>query len=161
MMNKPSIEPLKIAIKALKEQDKKERKWEKTFNEMFDGRFISQMSIILNTAICKMLTEIYHDTDDIIGWWMFEKDFGKKKDFNMWDKDHKIIPMNTVEDLYNALMDFYFPEEEIKYEYIDCSRPYQYNYIVNPSNDQNTITCNWYDNYWQTNVNIDYGTINK
>lgn len=121
-MTKPSIEPLKIAIKALKEQDKKERKWEKTFDEMLDGRFISQMSITLNTAICKMLTEIYHDTDDIIGWWMFEKDFGKKKDFNIWDKDHKIIPTDTVEDLYDALMYFYFPKEELTLvdKLVDC-----------------------------------------
>ena len=44
-MTKPSIEPLKIAIEALQEQEEKERKWEKTFNEMLDGQFISQAKI--------------------------------------------------------------------------------------------------------------------
>ena len=147
-MTKPSIEPLKIAIKALQEQDKKERKWEKTFDEMLDGRFISQMSITLNTAICKMLTEIYHDKDDIIGWWMFEKDFGKRKGFNMWDKNHKIIPMNTVEDLYNALMDFYFPDEELSEldKLIDSISDCNYKTIIVPVKEEHRdfppkITC--------------------
>jgi hypothetical protein len=110
----PSIEPLKIAIKALQEQDEKERKWEKTFNEMLEGNFISQVSITLNIGICDILKEIYHDTDDVIGWWMYAKDFGKKKDFNMWDKDHKVIPTDTIEDLYNALMYFYFQDNDLE-----------------------------------------------
>ena len=40
-MVKPTIEALKIGINAIKHSQQKQDKWQKTFNEMFNGHFVS------------------------------------------------------------------------------------------------------------------------
>ena len=111
-MTKPSIEPLKIGIKAIQEQEEKERNWEKTFNEMLDGRFICCASQSVCTALLKVLEYIYRDEEEqIISWWMYEKDYGKKKDFHIYDNGG-VIPTDTIEDLYDYLIKYHFKDED-------------------------------------------------
>ena len=106
----PSIDALKIGIKAIKEQDKKERRWEKTFDEMLDGRFICCTSQTLNTALLKVLEIMYRDEEEqIISWWIYETDCGKRKDFHIYDGGG-VIPTDTVEDLYNYLIKYHFKD---------------------------------------------------
>ena len=121
-MTKPSIEPLKIAIKAIQEQDKKERKWEKTFNEMLDGRFICCPSETLHSALLKVLEIMYRDEEEqIISWWIYETDCGKKKDFHIYDGGG-VVPTDTIEDLYNYLIKYHFKDEELDFydKMYDC-----------------------------------------
>ena len=108
----PNIEPLKIGIKAIQEQDEKERRWEKTFDEMLDGRFICCPSETLHSALLKVLEIIYKDEEEqIISWWIYEKDYGKKKDFHIYDGG-EVIPTKTVEDLYNYLIKYHFKDRD-------------------------------------------------
>jgi hypothetical protein len=46
----------------------------------------------------KLLNEVMGDTDDFIGWWLYE-DVEKK----VWLKDGTEISLLTVEDLYDFL----------------------------------------------------------
>lgn len=150
-MNKPSIEPLKIAIKAIQEQNKKERRWEKTFDEMLDGRFICCPSETIHTALVKVLENIYRDEkEQLISWWMYEKDFGKRKDFNIYDNGG-VVPTDTVEDLYNYLIKYHFSDEDEGLlnvdKLVDCISKSNENTIVVSYNEQPkenpfTITCN-------------------
>lgn len=150
-MTKPSIEPLKIAIKAIQEQDKKERRWEKTFDEMLDGRFICCPSETIHTALVKVLEIIYRDEkEQLISWWMYEKDFGKRKDFNIYENGG-VVPTDTVEDLYNYLIKYHFSEEDDEIlnldKLIDCISKSNENTIVVPYKEPSkenpfTITCN-------------------
>ena len=150
-MNKPSIEPLKIAIKAIKEQDKKERRWEKTFDEMLNGRFICCPSETILSALIKVLEVIYRDEkEQLISWWMYEKDFGRRKDFNIYENGG-VVPTDTVEDLYNYLIKYHFSDEDDDTlnldKLIDCISKSNENTIIVPYNEppkENpfTITCN-------------------
>ena len=115
----PSIEPLKIAIEAIQEQDEKERKWEKTFNEMLDGRFICCPSQTLNTALLKVLEIMYRDEEEhTISWWIYETECGKKKDLHIYDGGG-VVPTDTIEDLYNYLIKYHFKDATIKTIYDD------------------------------------------
>ena len=139
-MNKPSIEPLKIAIKAIQEQNKKERRWEKTFDEMLDGRFICCPSETIHTALVKVLENIYRDEkEQLISWWMYEKDFGKRKDFNIYDNGG-VVSTDTVEDLYNYLIKYHFSDEDEGLlnvdKLVDCISKLNENTIVVPYNEQ-------------------------
>ena len=57
------------------------------------------------------------DGIDTINWWMFEyhdldEDFDddlnlvQEKEPGMWDEDGNVIPMNTIEDLWNAFLEY-------------------------------------------------------
>lgn len=147
-MTKPSIEPLKIGIKAIQEQEEKERNWEKTFNEMLDGRFICCASQSVCTALLKVLEYIYRDEEEqIITWWMYEKDYGKKKDFHIYDNGG-IIPTDTIEELYDYLIKYHFKDEDetIYDKMIDCISKCNEGTIVVPVESGTTelppkITC--------------------
>lgn len=149
-MIKPTIEALKIGIEAIKEQEDKERRWEKIFDEMLDGRFICCPSQTVCSALLKVLEKIYNDEkEQIISWWMYEKDYGKKKDFNIYDNGG-VVPTDTIEDLYNYLIKYHFKDEEESFNYdnlIDYIKKSNENTIVVPCDEppkENpfTITCN-------------------
>ena len=125
---KPSIDILKIGLEALKEQSKKENRWSKTFHQMFDGLPVYQGSNTLHTAIMKILQKVYKDEeDDIIGWWVYEKEFGKRKELNVFEaKTNKVIPTKTIEDLYNYIMKYNFKDEmdDIKWDITYTGKPH-------------------------------------
>ena len=111
---KPTIEPLKIGLLTIKKQLRKEEKWEKTFKEMFDGYPIFQVSNNLISSIIDILKIIYKENykDDIISWWVYEKECGRRKDLKMYEKGgKKEIPSDTIEDLYNYLIKFNFKDD--------------------------------------------------
>ena len=101
-MAKPTIEALKIGINAIKHSQQKQDKWQKTFNEMFNGHFVPTYYNDLENCIIKILNIIYNDSkDDTLSWWIYEMEFGDKcSKTSMTDKDGQDIPIKTVEDLY-------------------------------------------------------------
>ena len=99
-MMRPTIEPLKIGVAALYKAHLQMEKWQKTFDEMFNGHFVPTYNEILETALVDVLQEMYNDTDTL-GWWIYEMEFGTKAEKgSMTDKDGNDIPMHTVDDLY-------------------------------------------------------------
>lgn len=121
-MTKPTVDLLKIGITALKKQYEKEEKWQKTFNEMFDGHLVPQFSSDLENAILKMLKFVYNDKDDTISWWIYEQDFGQKckEKPAMWDADGTPIQLRNIDELYKFLIKYDFNDEETD-ETIDLS----------------------------------------
>lgn len=98
---KPTIEPLKIGVTAIKKAHQKMERWQKTFDEMFDGRFVPTYNDILETALIDVLKRTYNDTDTL-DWWIYEMEFGEKATKgSMSDENGKDIPMRTVEELYS------------------------------------------------------------
>lgn len=113
--NIPSIEPLRIGLNAIESHSKKMDKWHTTFEEMFDGHPVYEGDNELISAIIDILKVHYKEEydDDIISWWIYEKEFGKRKDFKMYEKGGEVeIPSDTVEDLYNYLIRFNFNKEK-------------------------------------------------
>lgn len=97
---KPTIEALKIGITAIKKSRRQMDRWQKTFDEMFDGRFVPTYNNILETALINVLKRTYNDIDTL-DWWIYEIEFGTKAVKGaMSDENGKEIPMRTLEDLY-------------------------------------------------------------
>lgn len=55
------------------------------------------------TMLIVLLRDLLDDTDDLISWWCYEKDFGQRDDLKITDKDDKEIPSTTIRDLWNLL----------------------------------------------------------
>lgn len=104
----PSIEVLKTAVEALKKMDEDENRWQKTFDEMFNGSWcIPSYYDKPRHAICSMIEQIFDDPAGQYGsqfsWWVYEAEYGTKEGIadSMKEADGTPIPMATVEDLYN------------------------------------------------------------
>lgn len=98
---KPTIEPLKIGIAAIKKSHRKMERWQKTFDEMFNGHFVPEYNNVLETALIDVLKRTYNDTSTL-DWWIYEMEFGSKAVKGaMSDENGKNIPMRTVKDLYH------------------------------------------------------------
>ena len=95
-----TIEPLTIGITAIKKSRRQMERWQKTFDEMFDGRFVPTYNNILETALIDVLKRTYNDTETL-DWWIYEMEFGAKAAKGaMSDENGTDIPMHTAEDLY-------------------------------------------------------------
>ncbi len=109
--NIQSIEPLRIGLNAIESHSKKMDKWHTTFEEMFDGHPVYEGDNELISAIIDILKVHYKEEydDDIISWWIYEKDFGRRTDLNMFKiGGEEIIPTNTIEDIYRYLIEYNF-----------------------------------------------------
>ncbi len=110
----PSIDVLKIGIKAIQDMQKLEEKWDKTFQEMYDGHAVPQYFNIPMQAICKMIEKTYNDEPGEYGshisWWVWETDCGKKAlaDSVTNTKTGESIPMRTIEDVYSYYVKYNF-----------------------------------------------------
>ena len=66
---------------------------------------------ILPESIClavSLLEKASGDVNEWVNWWVFEKEFGKRNDINVFDAgDHtdKVIPTDTAEQLYDLITD--------------------------------------------------------
>jgi hypothetical protein len=102
----PTIDMLKIGLTALKKQRNKEDKWQKTFNEMFDGHFVPQYATDLEIAIIKMLEIAYKDRYETISWWVYEQDFGQncKEKPALWLEDKTPVNLRNIDELYDYLV---------------------------------------------------------
>ena len=52
----------------------------------------------------KALKDEFNDKDDWLGWWIYEKDFGKNKKLTARYKNKKPIKLDTPEQLYKFLV---------------------------------------------------------
>lgn len=112
----PPKEVLEMAVKSLMDIYEKYDRWQKTFDEMFDGRFVPTYFDDTINNIIKIVEILFKDTDGKYGshfsWWCFEANFGRNEladsvtDSNTQEK----IPMKTVDDLYNYYLKYHFKE---------------------------------------------------
>lgn len=114
MTNIPSIDVLKIGVEAIQKMTEKQEKWDKTFQEMYNGTSIPVYFDTAFTAIIKMIETVYNDPEGRYGshisWWIWETDCGKNKAadsvFDTETGEH--IPMRTIEDVYNYYIKYHF-----------------------------------------------------
>lgn len=112
MDNPPSINPLKIGLKALEITEARKNKWEHTFNEMFETQMIySSYTKDLERALIKILQLIYHDTD-IIERWIVEYNFGRGTYSCSEQKIVNDFPLKTVEEMYEYFIQASFEEHD-------------------------------------------------
>lgn len=62
------------------------------------------MSVDHADLVVHLLELLMHDTDDVISWWCWEADFGRKENFHIYIDDEP-IDTSTPEQLYNFLME--------------------------------------------------------
>jgi trans-2-enoyl-CoA reductase len=61
--------------------------------------FTESAQEVVNTLLKHVLNEDQYET---LSWWMYEKDFGRREDLQMWDKDGNEV-CRTVEELHQFL----------------------------------------------------------
>lgn len=89
--------------------------FEKTIKEIQkDEEYLSQLSQmgmnlfehLGSTSITvRLLEKIFMDKSEWISWWIWEKDFGTKDEMQAFNKDRTIIPLSTVRELYDFLVE--------------------------------------------------------
>ena len=104
----PSIEVLKTAVEALKKMDEDENRWQKTFDEMFNGSWcIPSYYDEPRHAICAMIEQIFDDPAGQYGsqfsWWVHEAEDGNKEGTAdpMNEADVTTIPLPPVDEFSN------------------------------------------------------------
>lgn len=109
----PSKEILIVAVNALKKMFETEDKWQKTFDEMFDGRMVPTYYNEPMEAIVKMIELTFNDTPyetfgSTFSWWCYETDFGTNElaDSLTDSATQENIPMKTVDDLYDYYLKY-------------------------------------------------------
>ena len=113
--NLPSIEVLKIGVNAIQEMIKLEERWDKTFQEMYDGQAVPQYFNGPIKALCEIIEKTYNDIPGEYGshisWWIWEAECGKRLDLAdsvIDQKTGKHIPMRTIEDVYSYYIKYNF-----------------------------------------------------
>ena len=66
----------------------------------------SSLSISFETDVVYLLDLMFDDyeNDNVLSWWIYEKDYGRRKDIKMWDGESNEIDLSTPEKLYDYLV---------------------------------------------------------
>ena len=116
-MNKeiPPFELLKVGVEAIQKMQEKEERWDKTFQEMYNGTSVPDYFSEPMHAICEMLEIAFNDPPGEYGshisWWIWEANYGKVTQLADSVKDvktNKHIPMRTLKDVYNYYKKYNF-----------------------------------------------------
>lgn len=113
----PTIDVLKIGVEAIQKMQEQEARWDKTFQEMYNGNSVPDYFSIPMNAICEIIEKTYNDEPGRYGshisWWIWEANCGKNEAANsvIDTKTGEKIPMSTIEDVYNYYIKYHFKGE--------------------------------------------------
>lgn len=93
------MKELKEVLEESDELDSALKKFSKNF-----GGFNNEVAIDL---IFSILRELTHDNSDIIGYFIYELNWGKEWHIGCITENDKDIPMGNIKDLYNYLKEQY------------------------------------------------------
>ncbi len=67
----------------------------------------SSLSISFESDVVYLLTLMFNDyeNDQILSWWLYEKDYGRREDIKIWDGESNEIDLSTPEKLYDYLVE--------------------------------------------------------
>jgi hypothetical protein len=99
---KPTYKEFEYYIKQIIKFREQEEAFSKAISNMTDTKQIGIYDY-QEDLIIKLLEKLMDDKWGNISWWIYEKDFGKKKHLTYKDANNKIIPTTTIKDLYNLL----------------------------------------------------------
>lgn len=115
----PTIDVLKIGVEAIQKMQEQETRWDKTFQEMYNGNSVPDYFNVPMNAICKIIEKTYNDEPGRYGshisWWIWEADCGKNETAANSVTDTETgekIPMSTMEDVYNYYIKYNFKEKD-------------------------------------------------
>ena len=110
------LEVFKEIIQLLKEQSKKDHAAYKL------GLDLTEFTSSLETVICHLIGSIYgKEGKENFDWWCYDKEWGTKKDFGMYDADKNII-CETIEELHKYLEDHIVLDYELPKKYTNKER---------------------------------------
>lgn len=99
---KPTYKEFEYYIKQIIKFREQEEAFSKAISNMTDTKRVGIYDY-QEDLIVKLLERLMDDKWHNISWWIYEKDFGKKKGLTYKDANNKIIPTTTIKDLYNLL----------------------------------------------------------
>lgn len=67
----------------------------------------SSLSISFESDVVYLLGLMFNDyeNDHILSWWLYEKDYGRRKDIKIWNGESNEIDLSTPEKLYDYLVE--------------------------------------------------------
>ena len=86
-----------------------EMKREDKINDVLSNEFALERTMLYNPLLSeyiKLLRDIFKDEGDYIGYYVYDLDFGRDyHEGDIQDENGRNIPLLTVEDLYNLLVE--------------------------------------------------------
>lgn len=97
----------------LKQIYEKEDKINRILSELYDGSLLFFPT--LENELCEYLTQTFHDTQNLIYYFISDLDFGKEwKPGLLKDRNNNEIPLATTEELYDLLLRCYLDDPSVK-----------------------------------------------
>lgn len=101
-------------IDFIKERDEKMEQINNLFTEEFEDS-VFYPYFRYESKLVGLLKTVMHDEGDWIGYFIYDRDYGRDLKFgDVMDSDGTPIPMSTVEELYDFLINEYFTDKEGK-----------------------------------------------
>ena len=97
------IKRLKQVNDFVNETNKKARDLDDAIESDFFN--VSSLSISHETIVVRLLKLMFNDYDDLISWWIYEKDYGRKEEIKCWDGCSNEVDLSTPENLYDYLIE--------------------------------------------------------
>lgn len=97
-----TLEKFKYLMGKFRELDERERKFSRAVEEFSEDSYViftRGSSLALEAIEAAM-----EDSGGWIDWWVYEKGFGARKEMRAFDKDKKEIPSETLDDLYDLVL---------------------------------------------------------
>ena len=100
-----TFEQFSDCIEAIQDEMKREDK----INDVLSNEFALERTMLYNPLLSeyiKLLRDIFKDEGDYIGYYVYDLDFGRDyHEGDIQDENGQNIPLLTVEDLYNLLVE--------------------------------------------------------
>lgn len=100
----PTLKQFEDVLDAINKTLDKNAKFTNDMEKYFDGYLYSELCEPLLESTISFLETVFQDIGNTISWWIFEKDFGTNARVDCFDENDKLIPMNSISDLYNYLV---------------------------------------------------------
>lgn len=101
-----TLEQFSVYIEFIKERDKNMEKINKLFTEEFEDS-IFYPYFRYEAQMVRLLETVMKDKGEWISYFIYDLDFGNKWHENCVTDGDKDIPLGTIEDLYNFLVEEY------------------------------------------------------
>lgn len=102
-----TLEQFTDAINALKTTWDKNTGFSNSMSSWTSSFFISEFGEPACEKIIELLEFIFNDKDNWISYWVYDLDYGSSTTLSATREDGSKIPLSTIEDLYNLLVENY------------------------------------------------------
>ena len=100
-----SLKQFTTFIEGIDKFYKREEQLNRAFGEFNTSYTIVEFCPEIVDSILQFLKEVFEDEDDWIGYWIYELEMGNRKDLGCFYKTGESIKLDTIEDLFNFLLE--------------------------------------------------------